>query len=444
MHPDGGLGRFRAYGHVVPPPFSGSQDAIDMAYVLNGAIVTGESDQHFGRGGNLILPGRGKDMGDGWETKRSRGRLGTGKGDWVVIKLGEPGYLEWADIDTNHFVGNFPESAELHGIVAPSEVDLPAQDAQWTKILERTKLGPHRQHFFQLLHPDKAWTHVRLSIYPGPSSRALHCARTVTLIAASSDGGVKRVRLYGRPAAHFPNYSALVPLAAPQPVNAEKLVNGDHKKALSAPEGTQEGSVPKCVAIPLTPDAFSPYGSVIQSYPDQRSARKDVVVKQVNFGTAFKFNHLAPAHFIQPPSRPEVEGQVNFCVFRCDAQAGQRTSTDKERWTVDVLERHEYSTQAFVPMPRPPSSSPSLASQRYLVIVALPDRESGQPDLSTLRAFMANDAQGISYKANVWHHPIIALDEVSDFACLVYETGVPEIDCEIKHFGQTVAVVETP
>lgn len=89
MHPDGGLGRFRAYGRVIPPPAPAQPAgaAVDLAYVLNGGAVTGESDQHFGRGGNLILPGRGKDMGDGWETRRSRGRLGTGKGDWVVVKL---------------------------------------------------------------------------------------------------------------------------------------------------------------------------------------------------------------------------------------------------------------------------------------------------------------------------------------------------------------------
>lgn len=86
MHPDGGIGRFRAYGRVIPTS-STSDEAVDLAHVLSGATVTGESDQHFGRGGNLILPGRGKDMGDGWETKRSRGRLGTGTGDWVVIKL---------------------------------------------------------------------------------------------------------------------------------------------------------------------------------------------------------------------------------------------------------------------------------------------------------------------------------------------------------------------
>jgi allantoicase len=79
----------------------------DLAHVFAGARVVFTSDQHFGVGSNLILPGRGtaftaprisfwalplipslkhagKDMGDGWETKRSRQ---PGHKDWVIIKL---------------------------------------------------------------------------------------------------------------------------------------------------------------------------------------------------------------------------------------------------------------------------------------------------------------------------------------------------------------------
>jgi allantoicase len=55
-----------------------------MAHVFAGGRVEGTSDQHFGVGANLILPGRGHDMGDGWETKRSREK---GHKDWAVIKL---------------------------------------------------------------------------------------------------------------------------------------------------------------------------------------------------------------------------------------------------------------------------------------------------------------------------------------------------------------------
>ncbi|GAA6012194.1 hypothetical protein JCM10207_002755 [Rhodosporidiobolus poonsookiae] len=426
MHPDGGLGRFRAYGRVIPPPAPPAAQrtgaAVDLAYVLNGGTVTGESDQHFGRGGNLILPGRGKDMGDGWETRRSRGRLGTGRGDWVVIKLAEPGYCEWVDLDTLHFVGNFPNSAELYGISSSEEC--PAHDdPAWTRILDNTKLGPHRQHFYQLSHPGKAWTHVRLDIFP--------------------DGGVKRVRVYGRPASQYPDYSALVPL--PAPVSASSTSGGSHTVTPSGGAAAAAKSVPKLPAVPLTPSAFAPYGSVIQSYPDERAAPKEIKIKTVNFGTARKFNHLAPVTFLPPPSlKPEEQGQVNFCVFRAQPQPGLRNERGKQTWEVKVLERHEFSSQAFVPMG-------GEGAGRYLVLVALAGAD-GAPDLSTLRAFLASPAQGISYHPNVWHHPLLPVGDSPlgpgqeakmDFACVVHETGVPEVDCEIRWFEEgTVAVVE--
>ncbi|GAA5986251.1 hypothetical protein JCM10908_006475 [Rhodotorula pacifica] len=431
MHPDGGLGRFRAYGRVIPPPAPAhpTGEAVDLAYVLNGGTVTGESDQHFGRGGNLILPGRGKDMGDGWETRRSRGRLGTGKGDWVVVKLAEPGYLEWVDIDTLHFVGNFPNAADLYGISSSEECPK-SDDPSWTRILEMTKLGPHRQHFYQLSHPEKAWTHVRLDIHP--------------------DGGVKRLRLYGRPASQYPDFSALVPLPAPKPAG---LVNGTSSSSGAEQNGASSAarSVPKIPAVPLNPSAFAPYGSVIQSYPDERAAPKEIKIKTVNFGTARKFNHLAPVEYVAPPAgrfntadgSPLPAGQVNFCVFRCEPQNSKQLSADgtgKRQWNVEVLERHEFSSQAFVPMGGTPAQD---GEGQYLVLVALPGTD-GQPDLSTLRAFTATHTQGISYRPNVWHAPLISLGEDKhDFACIVHETGVPEVDCEIKWFEEgVVAVVE--
>lgn len=68
----------------------------------------------------------------------------------------------------------------------------------------------------------------------------------------------------------------------------------------------------------------------------------------------------------------------------------------------------------------------------------------GQPDLATLRAFTATHRQGISYHRNVWHAPLISLGaDEHDFACVVHETGVAEVDCEIKWFEEgVVAVVE--
>jgi len=64
--------------------FDSPRELLDLASVFAGARVVFTSDQHFGVGSNLLLPGRGKDMGDGWETKRSRT---PGHKDWVVIRL---------------------------------------------------------------------------------------------------------------------------------------------------------------------------------------------------------------------------------------------------------------------------------------------------------------------------------------------------------------------
>ncbi|KAH7919925.1 allantoicase [Leucogyrophana mollusca] len=179
IYPDGGIARFRVYGHVAPVYPVEPWATVDLAHVFSGGRVVFTSDQHFGTASNLILPGRGKDMGDGWETTRSRQE---GHKDWVIIKLGIGAILKSAEIDTIHFKGNFPESFDLHAL--HSLDDVPDSDsADWTPILPRTKLGPHRQHFFELENVrKKVYTHVKVTIYP--------------------DGGIKRVRIVGTPDLH--------------------------------------------------------------------------------------------------------------------------------------------------------------------------------------------------------------------------------------------------
>lgn len=85
MYPDGGIARFRAWGKVDADWSLVQQGTtVDLASVLNGGVVVSASDAHFGRKENLINPGRGVNMGDGWETKRTRGE---GHVDWAIIKL---------------------------------------------------------------------------------------------------------------------------------------------------------------------------------------------------------------------------------------------------------------------------------------------------------------------------------------------------------------------
>jgi allantoicase len=180
IYPDGGVARLRVYGDVIPDwkRIRSRGGEVDLASVENGGLVVATSDEFFGHRHNLIMPGRGFDMSDGWETKRRRGP----GHDWCVIRLGAAGVIRRIEVDTSHFKGNFPESCSLEVCRAPEgatfddEATLSA--LPWRTFLPRTKLQAHTRHFYEeeLLASGEA-THARFKIFP--------------------DGGVSRLRLYG-------------------------------------------------------------------------------------------------------------------------------------------------------------------------------------------------------------------------------------------------------
>ncbi len=177
IYPDGGVARLRVHGDVMPGArWMGRGDRpqlVDLAAAEHGGLVVSCNDMFFGSRHNLIMPGRGVNMGDGWETKRSR-RPGP---DWVVVRLATEGTIERVVVDTLHFQGNAPDACAID--VATSDRDPDgASDAGWRPLLERTSLQPHTAHVFEdaVLAAGDA-THVRLRIWP--------------------DGGVSRLRLFG-------------------------------------------------------------------------------------------------------------------------------------------------------------------------------------------------------------------------------------------------------
>ncbi|KAK6454712.1 allantoinase [Scheffersomyces xylosifermentans] len=175
MYPDGGIARFRLYGSVIPILPSTKDTVLDLASVNNGGVAIKVSDQHFGSADNLLLPGRGHDMSDGWETTRSRT---PGHVDWVVIRLGATTNIKEVIIDTAHFRGNFPQKINVKGIFVESESQLPGiEDAAWEVLVADTKTGPDKEHSFAVEKASKPYSHVLLTIIP--------------------DGGVKRVRVLG-------------------------------------------------------------------------------------------------------------------------------------------------------------------------------------------------------------------------------------------------------
>ncbi|KAL1755625.1 galactose-binding domain-like protein [Schizophyllum commune] len=364
MYPDGGIARFRVYGKVAPVFPNDVSQLFDLAHVFAGGLVEFTSDQHFGVGSNLILPGRGKDMGDGWETKRSRQ---PGHKDWVIIKLGAPATLEQVEIDTAHFKGNFPESVELYALKAEGNVDWTATKGEtedWTLILPRAKVGPHRQHYFMLENvKGKIFTHVKMTIHP--------------------DGGVKRVRVLGYRAGEVHNSTTQpATLRVPSGIaDARRPVELDPTATI----------IP---ALPLTPEAFAPFGQVVQAYGDHAAAPKGTKITPANAGTASKFHKQA---LLESSYDPAVGATTGLSVYRCNPV---QLSPDRVL-PLQVLERHPYTNQAFIPMGKGSGEGLVDPGVAYLVTVAKNGKD-GRPDLTTLRAFVATAAQGIVYNTAVW------------------------------------------
>ena len=174
IYPDGGVARLRIYGEVRPAMEEG-EGIIDLAALRNGGRALAASDEHYGSMHNLNLPGRGVNMGDGWETARRRGP----GNDWVIMALGRSGVVERVEIDTAHFKGNYPDRVSVEAAIFDSHDEATADNARWQTLLPETKLQMDQQHYFEseLEHVD-AVSHVRVSIYP--------------------DGGVSRVRIFGQ------------------------------------------------------------------------------------------------------------------------------------------------------------------------------------------------------------------------------------------------------
>jgi allantoicase len=176
IHPDGGVARLRAYGSV-HRDWTVGEASVDLAASLNGGRALLCSDEHYGSMGNLLLPGRGTSMADGWETRRRR-EPGF---DWVIVQLGHPGRIEQVEIDTAYFKGNFPHEVSIHAALLPAHTgaQLASECLYWPLLLEPQRLQADRVHRFEAKIRDVgAVSHVRVNVHP--------------------DGGLSRVRLFGR------------------------------------------------------------------------------------------------------------------------------------------------------------------------------------------------------------------------------------------------------
>ncbi|MDP5238311.1 allantoicase [Uliginosibacterium sp. 31-16] len=176
IYPDGGIARLRVYGRP-SVDFSRHGAEVDFAAAINGASIVAANNEHFGLANSLLLPGRGANMGDGWETRRRR----EPGNDWVIIALAAPALIERVEVDTAHFKGNYPDSCSLQAarMSGGTEQSLITQSMFWPELLAPQKLHMDAEHHFASIAMGPI-THVRFNIFP--------------------DGGVSRLRLFGKAA----------------------------------------------------------------------------------------------------------------------------------------------------------------------------------------------------------------------------------------------------
>jgi allantoicase len=178
IYPDGGVARLRVYGVPYRDWATVSADEqIDLVSALNGGRSLACSDEHYGSMSNILNPGRGVNMGDGWETARRR----TPGNDWVIIALGHAGEVEKVIVDTLHFKGNYPDSCSIQAAFVKGGTDsqIETQSLFWRELLPSQKLSMHAEHeFAEQIKALGPITHIRLNVFP--------------------DGGVSRLRVLGK------------------------------------------------------------------------------------------------------------------------------------------------------------------------------------------------------------------------------------------------------
>ena len=179
IFPDGGVARIRLFGEVKYnwDRFN-NEEIIELSSLRLGGSILAYNNAHYGDVSALLSEGRGKTMGDGWETRRRR----EPGNDWIIIKLAQKGIIEKIEIDTAHFKGNYPDRASIQAISIDKNIttkDLIQSSENWDVILDETKLTADNIHEYEINSNSKAEaTHIRLNIYP--------------------DGGVSRLRIFGK------------------------------------------------------------------------------------------------------------------------------------------------------------------------------------------------------------------------------------------------------
>ncbi|PAU77430.1 ureidoglycolate lyase [Halomonas salipaludis] len=146
-------------------------------------------------------------------------------------------------------------------------------------------------------------------------------------------------------------------------------------------------------AAPLTPEAFAPYGDVI----DTRTAD----YFHINAGRTRRYHDLAKVETLGEQAHALIS------IF-----VSQPVDVPLE---LDFLERHPQGSQAFMP----------LHQERFIIVVAPP---GDSIDPGDVRAFVTDGRQGVNYRAGTWHAIQSVLEREGEF--LVVDRGGAGNNCD--------------
>ena len=178
IFPDGGVARLRLYGNISKENNNFGNKTINLASLLNGASVIACNNEHFGKAENILAPGKAKNMGDGWETRRRRD-----KGfDWLILNCIKGKKIDKIEISTHHFKGNFPSHCSLQAAFITSKSSsssIVKNSNKWKFLMNKVTLSANKTHKFKnKLMKDNKINFIKINIFP--------------------DGGISRFKIFGK------------------------------------------------------------------------------------------------------------------------------------------------------------------------------------------------------------------------------------------------------
>lgn len=163
----------------------------------------------------------------------------------------------------------------------------------------------------------------------------------------------------------------------------------------TTPPARPTGPIPsdrRIQAMPLTPEAFAPYGHVARPGLGE--------VKTIRGGAV----RLSKSDTVLVHQTATADPKLDF----------YEVAPTQDLLIAGVIERHVQSSQMFSPM----------TAARWLVVV-WPDGPEAAP-----LAFVAGPQDVVTYAPGLWHHGIIALDRPACFASVMWKTGDAQVDAQ--------------